>query len=53
MKGFDQMADAAAHATITLAQSTAAVNGNNTGNPGPPPAALRRAAADSDESQSQ
>ena len=53
MKGFDQMADAAAHATITLAQSTAAVNGNNTGNPGPPPAALRRAAADNDESQSQ
>ena len=27
MRGFDQMADAAAHATITLAQSTEAVNG--------------------------
>jgi Zn-dependent M28 family amino/carboxypeptidase len=55
MKGFDQMADAAAHATITLAQSTAAVNGNNTGNPGPPPApaALRKAASAHDATTAQ
>jgi Zn-dependent M28 family amino/carboxypeptidase len=49
MRGFDQMADAAAHTTITLARSTAAVNGNGTGNPGPPPAALRGAASHDDE----
>jgi Zn-dependent M28 family amino/carboxypeptidase len=57
MRGFDQMADAAAHTTITLAQDTSAVNGpggrGNSGPPAPAPAALRRAGAAQDDVDSQ
>jgi Zn-dependent M28 family amino/carboxypeptidase len=54
MRGFDEMADAAAHTTITLAQDTSAVNGpGGRGNAGPPPAALRRAGAAQDDVDSQ
>ena len=52
MRGFDQMADAAAHATITLAQSTEAVNGGQ-GNAGAAPAARLAAAEDDEESHAQ
>jgi Zn-dependent M28 family amino/carboxypeptidase len=54
MRGFDQLADAAAHATITLAQSTEAVNGvGGKGNRGAAPAASRSAATHDDESNAQ